>query len=179
MPKKTITYLEMTSPRWLRPARVSPAVALEPVSGEAPLVRTLHDRVAGPHDWASMYWSDTLWRKWATRARHWIITVDAEPAGLTSVIADASGSVELTAFGLAREFIGYGHGGHALTLSIRSAWSLAVEPEVRRVWLHTSSTDHSHALPNYLARGFTVFRTESVPVLSDADVFRVRDDALS
>ena len=30
----------------------------------------------------------------------------------------------------------------------------------RRVWLHTASADHAHALPNYLARGFQVVRSE-------------------
>jgi hypothetical protein len=29
------------------------------------------------------------------------------------------------------------------------------------VWLHTCSFDHPAALPNYLARGFRVFKTES------------------
>lgn len=175
---KTITYLEMTSPRQLRQARVSPAVAIEPAPGDAPLIRVLHDRVAAPHDWASMYWTDETWGRWAARTRHWIITVDDEPAGLASVIAEADESVELAAFGLAPEFVGYGHGGHALTLSVRAAWSLSAEPPVRRVWLHTSTADHSHALPNYLGRGFMVFRTESVPVLSDPGVFRAHHDAL-
>ena len=27
-------------------------------------------------------------------------------------------------------------------------------------WLHTASTDHANALPNYLGRGFRVVRTE-------------------
>jgi hypothetical protein len=32
---------------------------------------------------------------------------------------------------------------------------------IRRVHLDTSTIDHSHALPNYLARGFRVYRTEN------------------
>jgi hypothetical protein len=30
----------------------------------------------------------------------------------------------------------------------------------QRVWLHTASADHAHALPNYQARGFRVVRSE-------------------
>ncbi len=30
----------------------------------------------------------------------------------------------------------------------------------RRVWLHTSSADNPHALPNYHRRGFRTFKTE-------------------
>jgi hypothetical protein len=29
-----------------------------------------------------------------------------------------------------------------------------------RVWLHTCSLDHPAALPNYMKRGFTLFKTE-------------------
>lgn len=146
--EKEITYLEMTNPRQLKAARHCPAVALTPAAGDAPQVRELHDRVASPHSWASMYWPDGMWREWAALARHWIITVDTEPAGLTSVIAEGDGEVNLAVFGLTPEFIGRGHGGHALTLSVRAAWSMPLEPPVRRIWLHTSTADHAHALPN-------------------------------
>ncbi len=36
--------------------------------------------------------------------------------------------------------------------------------ELRRVWLHTCTLDHPNALPNYLARGFTPYRTETYEV---------------
>jgi hypothetical protein len=49
-------------------------------------------------------------------------------------------------------------GGHFLTVGVRLAWTIA--PEVSRVWLHTSSRDHSHALPNYERRGFRRCRAE-------------------
>ena len=39
---------------------------------------------------------------------------------------------------------------------MRAAW--AEKPE--RVWLHTCTLDHPHALRNYLRRGFLVVRKE-------------------
>ena len=39
----------------------------------------------------------------------------------------------------------------------RRAW----ESEPTRVWLHTNTLDHPAALPNYLKRGFKVFKTEN------------------
>ena len=33
-------------------------------------------------------------------------------------------------------------------------------PEVTRVWLHTQTSDHPHALSNYHGRGFRTFKTE-------------------
>ncbi|MPZ89712.1 MAG: hypothetical protein GEU81_16980, partial [Nitriliruptorales bacterium] len=52
-----------------------------------------------------------------------------------------------------------GLGGHALTLAVRAAWGMtpAGASRVRRIWLHTSTSDHPHALPNYQNRGFGIF----------------------
>ena len=61
------------------------------------------------------------------------------------------------------EFVGRGFGGHLLTLAAGLAWA-AEHPDgtaTRRVWLHTSSSDHPNALPNYQARGFRVVGSET------------------
>ena len=69
-------------------------------------------------------------------------------------------SVEVAYFGIvAREF-GRGFGKHLLSCAVRDAWAL----QPRRVWLHTCTLDHPNALPNYLARGFTPYRTETYEV---------------
>jgi GNAT superfamily N-acetyltransferase len=60
-------------------------------------------------------------------------------------------------FGLLPEFIGMGLGGILLTAAVECAWR---EPNTTRVWLHTCSNDHKHALANYLKRGFQLFKTE-------------------
>jgi hypothetical protein len=39
---------------------------------------------------------------------------------------------------------------------VEEAWSLSPT----RVWLHTCTLDHPAALPNYVKRGFSPFRTE-------------------
>ena len=70
----------------------------------------------------------------------------------------AANEVEIETFGLLPEFTGKNLGGYALTLTIERAWRLT--PSVRRVWLHTSSLDHPHALPNYHRRGFHTYKTE-------------------
>jgi len=67
------------------------------------------------------------------------------------------GSVEIAYFGLRPEFIGRGIGKAMLTRAADEAWALGAD----RVWLHTCTLDSAHALPNYLARGFTQFRRET------------------
>jgi hypothetical protein len=81
------------------------------------------------------------------------------------VEAQPGGDVEIVVFGLVPEFVGKGFGAPLLAIATSSAWQ--TEPldgvPIRRVWLHTSSRDHPHALPNYLRRGFRRFRTERRP----------------
>ena len=36
--------------------------------------------------------------------------------------------------------------------------------EPSRVWLHTCTLDHPHALPNYQKRGFAPYKTETYEV---------------
>lgn len=65
-------------------------------------------------------------------------------------------SVEIAYFGLLPAYVGRGLGKYLLSEAAARAWDLRPS----RVWLHTSTLDHAAALPNYLARGFSVFRVE-------------------
>jgi GNAT superfamily N-acetyltransferase len=55
--------------------------------------------------------------------------------------------------------IGKGIGGGMLSLAVREAWKIK---GTQRVWLHTCSEDHPHALANYQKRGFRLFKTEVI-----------------
>ena len=68
------------------------------------------------------------------------------------------GDVEIKFFGLTNEFIGKGFGGYMLSEAIRQAWDW----DAKRVWVHTCTLDHDNALPNYLARGMTVYKKETI-----------------
>lgn len=161
---QTVTYLEMTSPGQLCPGAV-PAVdvTLDSVDATAlALIRSTHDRIAAPHHWSSLTWSEQQWLELLSRpgVRSWIVRVGADVAGLVQLEIGPRHEVEITKFGLVPEFVGRGFGGHVLTLASRLAWDVA---GVERVWLHTSSLDHPHALSNYLKRGFHAFRVEQRP----------------
>ncbi|MGH7528971.1 MAG: GNAT family N-acetyltransferase [Gemmatimonadales bacterium] len=71
-------------------------------------------------------------------------------------------SVEIAYFGIVPAEVGRGLGKHLLSQAVEDAWALGP----RRVWLHTCTLDHPNALPNYLARGFTPYRTEHYQVNS-------------
>jgi RimJ/RimL family protein N-acetyltransferase len=157
---KIRTYLEMTSLDELRPGRIAPDVALEPLS-DRDLIRSLEIRVGTPHGWPSLRRTDEGWeREFEKDYLHWWrIAHQGESVGVL-VLADRPPEVEILTFGLVPEAVGRGIGGHALTLALREAWAL--RDDVTRVWLHTNNQDHPNALPNYQARGLRSYRTEEV-----------------
>lgn len=161
---QTVTYLEMTSPDQLLAAKAPPAeVALDRVDATAlALIRSTHDRIAAPHHWSSLEWSEQQWSDLLARSgvRSWIARVGPDVIGLVQLELHPGRGVEITKFGLVPEFVGRGFGGHLLTLATRLAWDVG---GVDRVWLHTSSFDHPHALGNYRNRGFRQFRVEHRP----------------
>lgn len=162
---RVVSYLEMTSPDQLAPGRLPPTpLRFDPAESRAPLVRETHLRVGTPHHWGSVLWTDEQWAAQVALPHqyNWIILVDGEVAGLTSMVAEPGGDVQIMVFGLAPRWVGKGYGGAALTEAVRLAWKVPPvgAPRVGRVRLDTMSLDHPHALPNYLARGFRVYRSE-------------------
>jgi GNAT superfamily N-acetyltransferase len=163
---ETVTYVEMTAPDQLNPSAPVAGLALVEADPFAPLVRDVYRRVGAPYEWNSASRTDEQWEE--IRARRTdrqcrLISYDGETAGVVSYDFPEAGEVEIKTFGLLPEFVGRGIGGYSLTLGIRLGWTLAVP--VDRVWLHTSTRDHPNALPNYLKRGFRVFRTEERPLV--------------
>lgn len=158
---ETVTYVEMTALSQLVPAAPVPGLTLEPVDRSSPLVPGILARVGADYSWKSASRTEQEWAVWF--AEHpdrtfWLLSFDGQPAGMVCCGLHPGGDAEIVTFGLLPEFVGQGLGGFALTLGVQQAWAL--DPSVNRVWLHTSTLDHPHALPNYHRRGFRTFKTE-------------------
>jgi GNAT superfamily N-acetyltransferase len=159
------TYLEMRD-----------RAALVPVGRDDPSIRVQHAELCFPALWRFLYaevgrkyqWIDRLgWSDDQIRAHLdddavsiWVMTVSGTLAGYFELRLDEEGGVEIAYLGLFPEFTGRGLGAHLLTAAVERAWSLTSN----RVWLHTCSLDHPAALPNYVKRGFTPFKTEEYSV---------------
>jgi GNAT superfamily N-acetyltransferase len=160
-PTAVRTYLEMRDPSALRAATIDdPRVRVERVEECAPAFwRFLYREVGRQYHWIDrLGWSDTDIARYLSDGAIslWLLTVHGGPAGYFELRRDPDNGVEIAYFGLLPEFTGRGLGAHMLTRAVECAWSLAPA----RVWLHTSSLDHPAALPNYLKRGFAIFRVE-------------------
>jgi GNAT superfamily N-acetyltransferase len=157
------TYLEMAAPAALRPATLVPAeVLLLHASIPSPeFARFLYTAVGGDWYWRErLTWNYEKWHSWLARpeVETWVAYASGTPAGYFELESRLEGEVQITYFGLLPRFAGRGLGGYLLTQAVARAWQL--QPVVRRVWVHTCSLDHAAALPNYLARGFRVFKEE-------------------
>ena len=65
---------------------------------------------------------------------------------------------EIAYFGILEEYIGKKIGAYLLSEAIKKSF----ETGSKRIWVHTCSLDHKHALDNYLSRGMKVFKSENL-----------------
>ena len=86
----------------------------------------------------------------------WSAHVRGTTAGYFELRQHSDRAVELMYFGLAPPYIGRGIGGWLLTRAVQEAFAL----DASRVLLNTCTLDAPQALPNYLARGFTIVSEE-------------------
>jgi GNAT superfamily N-acetyltransferase len=158
----TTYYLEMTAPHDLK-AKRAPLDDLAFVRVDPPmpeLNRFFYTAVGGAWYWTDrLPWTYGQWLEWLCRpgVQTWLLSAAGVPAGYVELDGRPGGDVELAYFGLLPQFIGKGLGAHLLTLAVERAWTFPA----RRVWLHTCTLDHPHALAHYRARGFRVYREET------------------
>ncbi|HMC76238.1 MAG TPA: GNAT family N-acetyltransferase [Vicinamibacterales bacterium] len=159
------TYLEMTDRSALDGDPVPPAGAvLARETACAPTVwRGLYTGVGREYHWVDrLEWTDEHIAAYLAdpALELWVLRLDRELAGYFELRRHDDGAVEVAYFGLLPAFTGQGLGRFMLTRAVELAW----ESGATRVWLHTSSLDHSSALSNYLARGFSIWKQETYDV---------------
>ena len=82
----------------------------------------------------------------------WSAHLRGATAGYFELRQHPDRSVEVMYFGLATPFMGRGIGGWLLTRAAEEAFAL----DATRIVLNTCTLDAPQALPNYLARGFSI-----------------------
>jgi GNAT superfamily N-acetyltransferase len=160
--KVTVTYLEMTDPGQLRPSRISrPELEVRQARVPCPeLNRFFYTAVGGDWYWIDrLVWTYDQWQRYLGRpgVETWVAWSAGTPAGYCELEARPESGVEVAYFGLLPQFIGQGIGGFLLTGAVERAWQMGAA----RVWLHTCTLDHPHALASYCARGFRPFKEEA------------------
>jgi ribosomal protein S18 acetylase RimI-like enzyme len=165
------TYLQLTTPGDFRPSPARPPPLASPTTPAAldvqlvpdptpALYRHLYRTVGAAYHWRDRWdWSDADIRRHLGQREItlYLARTGAATVGwyeLRRVREDAS--VEIAYFGLMPEAIGRGYGRSLLAAAVSDAWDLGAT----RVWLHTCTLDHPHAVANYKARGFREYKSE-------------------
>lgn len=154
---KTTFTLEMTGPDQLRGKWAEvPGLEIRRVEVSCPELNWfLHQAVGADYRWGGRDgWGRPEWTEYVDRPEleTWVAYLRGAPAGYYELERQPDGSVRVECFGLLPGFLGKGLGGRLLTEAVTRAWAAGAS----RVWLRTCSHDHPRALPNYLARGFTL-----------------------
>ena len=161
-PQAVRTYLEMADRSQLSPADPPDAsVTARRLADCSPaLYRQLYADVGREYHWIDrLEWTDEeIARHLASPGlEFWILNEGDRTAGYFELWTCDDGSIQVGYFGLLPHAVGRGLGKFMLTRAVERAWDLGAT----RVWLHTSSLDHSSALSNYLSRGFSVWKQET------------------
>ena len=89
----------------------------------------------------------------------YILKVKHEIAGFFEFIYHKEKfEIEIVYMGLLEEYFGKKLGGYLLSEAIKISRTF----NIHRTWVHTCSLDHKNALNNYLARGMSIFRNETI-----------------
>ncbi|MSR32458.1 MAG: GNAT family N-acetyltransferase [Gemmataceae bacterium] len=83
-----------------------------------------------------------------------VLMVNGSPGGFVELDRRKEWEIEITQFGLMGEHIGQGLGKYFLHWALHRAWSC----QPKRVWLHTCTNDHAHALVNYRKAGLQIYQ---------------------
>ena len=159
------TYLHLPERAAFRPAFSTDPdlLVLEAREALPAFYRFLYGTVGRNFHWTDrLGWSDEQLLAYLGRPEVTLLPlyVRGTPAGyieLDRASDPEESGTEIVYFGLFPTFHGRGLGKHLLSVGVQRAF----DDGAARVWLHTCSLDGPHALANYQARGFVLYKTET------------------
>ena len=108
-----------------------------------------------------LVWNDHNWIDYVSNEKlfTYVLKDNEEIAGYFELIFDENTKeAEIAYFGILDEYLGKKLGGYLLSNAIKLSFSMGS----LRLWVHTCSLDHKNALKNYLARGMSIFKSETL-----------------
>ena len=127
------------------------------------LNKFLYKQIGKKYSWKDrLTWEDKDWIKYTSnlRVNTFLLREKDEIVGYFEQILDSQlKECEIAYFGILENIFGKKYGSYLLSEAIKI--SLKVN---KRVWVHTCSLDHKHALNNYLSRGMKIFKSEKIKI---------------
>ena len=133
---------------------------LDPVDFQ--LNKFFYKNIGKNYKWVDrLVWSEAKWIDYVSNknVKTFILKNKNDLAGFfESIFHIEKNEIEIAYLGVLEEYQNKKLGSYLLSEAIKKSF----ENNIKRVWLHTCSTDHKNALNNYIARGMKIFRSETV-----------------
>ncbi len=121
-----------------------------------------YKNIGKTHKWVDrLIWDNLKWISYLENKNinTYVLKLNNELVGYFEIIQDLkTKSSEIAYFGILEEYIGKKFGGYLLSEAVKICFQL----KSQKVWVHTCSLDHKHALNNYLDRGLEIFKKETI-----------------
>ena len=130
------------------------------------LNKFFYKEIGKKHRWIDrLTWSDRNWSDYlnSSNVKTYVLKENEDLIGFfEQIFYNDKLECEIAYFGILEEYIGKKFGGYLLSEAIKKSFNFGS----KRVWVHTCSLDHKHALKNYLSRGMKIYSTETAKVKS-------------
>ena len=159
-------YLEINSLKDLKKPKFSPDDCLIDLSDptDFQINKFFYKNIGKEHRWTDrLVWTDKQWIKYISdqKVKTYILKKANDFAGYFELIFhEEKKETEIAYLGLLKEYQNKKLGSFLLTSAIKNSFI----DNTNRVWVHTCSLDHKHALNNYISRGMRIYKTESVSI---------------
>ena len=116
------------------------------------------------HKWKDrLSWSEEEWINYVSskNVRTYIFKFKNDLVGFFELIFHyEKNETEIAYLGILEEYQNKKLGSYLLSEAIKKSFL----NNTHRVWVHTCSLDHKHALKNYISRGMKIFKTEIINI---------------
>ena len=128
------------------------------------LNKFFYKQIGKKHMWVDrLAWDENQWIKYINNSsvKTYTLKDNNNFAGYFEQIFDQKKlECEIAYFGILQDYVGKRLGGYLLSEAIKKSFLMGAN----RVWVHTCSLDHKHALKNYLSRGMKIFKSEIINI---------------
>ena len=126
------------------------------------LNKFFYRNIGKEHYWRDrLIWTDKEWTNYINNKnlQTWVLKKDGELVGFyEKEFHPEENEIELINMGILKEFRGLKLG----SILLNHAMASASRKNPKRMWVHTCSLDHKHALLNYKSKGFVIFKEEEI-----------------